>query len=185
MDFITGLPPSGGKVTILVVVDRLSKHTHFSSLGPNFTAPQVVEIMVQDVIKIHGMPSQIISSRDLVFMFRLWRELFKFQGTMLATISAYHPWMDGQTKVLNQYLEDYLWCFVGNNPWQWSRFLPWPEWHYNTAWHSSIKMSPFEAIFCRLPPSLTDYLSGISRVATVYELLTDLASLIATLHENL
>lgn len=76
MDFITRLPPSGGKVIILVVVDPLSKHAHFSALGPNFTASQVVEIMLWDVIKIHGVPAQIISDRDSLFMSGFWRKLF-------------------------------------------------------------------------------------------------------------
>ena len=34
MDFITNLSMSAGKCTILVVVDRLSKHAHFCALGP-------------------------------------------------------------------------------------------------------------------------------------------------------
>lgn len=74
MDFITGLPPSGGKMTIMVVVDRLSKHAHFSALGSLFTAIQVAEIMVRDLIKLHGVPAQIVSDRDPIFMSGFWRE---------------------------------------------------------------------------------------------------------------
>lgn len=185
MDFITGLPPSQGKTTIMVVVDRLSKHAHFSTLGASFTAQQVAELMVKDVIKIHGVPAQIISDRDPIFMSNFWRELFRLQGTMLAMSTAYHPQTDGQTEVLNRYLEDYLRCFAGDNPKQWSRFLPWAEWHYNTTWHSAIKMSPFEAVFGRSPPSLQDYLAGTSAVAAVDEWLTDRTVLLSTLKENL
>lgn len=46
MDFITHLPLCSGKATVLVVVDRLSKHNHFFPLGKHFTAPQVAEIFV-------------------------------------------------------------------------------------------------------------------------------------------
>ena len=77
MDFITGLPPSGGKTTIMVVIDRLSKHGHFLGLSSNFTASQVAEVMVQDVIKLHGPPAQIISDRDPIFMSAFWKEFFK------------------------------------------------------------------------------------------------------------
>lgn len=94
--------------------------------------------------------------------------------------SAYQPQIDGQTEVLNHYLEDYLWCFAGDNPRQWSQFLPWVEWHYNSLWHSTIKMSPFEAVFDRLPPSLADYLSATLTVASVDEILTDRTSLITS-----
>lgn len=127
MDFIVGLPPSNGKTTILVIVDRLSKHAHFAALGPQFTAPQVAELLVLEVIKIHGIPAQIISDRDPVFMCSFWSELFTLQGTMFAHSSAYHPQTDGQTEVLNRCLEDYLRCFAADNPQSWSRFLSWAE----------------------------------------------------------
>lgn len=123
-DFITGLPPSNGKTTILVVVDRLSKLAHFAALGATFTAPQVAETFIREVVKLHGMPAQIVSDRDPVFMSHFWKELFRLQGTLLATSSAYHPQTNGQTEVLNRYLEDYLHCFTSDNPRLWARLLP-------------------------------------------------------------
>jgi len=56
MDFIEGLPPSQGKNTILVVVDRLSKSAHFLSLTHLFIAKIVAEKFVEGVIKLHDMP---------------------------------------------------------------------------------------------------------------------------------
>ncbi|KAJ0970323.1 hypothetical protein J5N97_023200 [Dioscorea zingiberensis] len=185
MDFITHLPPSSGKSTIMVVVDRLSKHGHFSALGPSFSAPQVAEVFLRDVVKLHGVPSHIVSDRDPIFMSSFWRELFKLQGTVLAMSSAYHPQTDGQTEVLNRYLEDYLRCFVADQPRQWLRYLPWAEWHYNTAWHSAIRMTPYEAVFGRAPPSLLDYVAGSTSVAAVDTLLTERSQILSTLRSNL
>lgn len=82
LDFITGMPPPNDKMTILVVVDRLTKHGHFSTMGTHFTPPQVTEILIRDVIKFHGILAQIVSDRDPIFMSEFWRELFKLQGAI-------------------------------------------------------------------------------------------------------
>ncbi|XP_074327082.1 uncharacterized protein LOC141665025 [Apium graveolens] len=56
MDFIKGLPLSNGKNTILVVVDRLSKSSHFMTLAHPYPAKMVAEKFVEGVVKLHGMP---------------------------------------------------------------------------------------------------------------------------------
>ena len=81
MDFVEGLPISGGYDSILVVVDRLSKFAHFSALKHPFTVPTVASIFVRDVVKFHGIPRSIISDQDKVFISYFWHELFKLQGT--------------------------------------------------------------------------------------------------------
>lgn len=65
MDFIVGMPNSRGFTTILVVVDQFTKGAHFSSLKPSFTASLVVEIFVQNVVKLHEFPRSIVTNRDL------------------------------------------------------------------------------------------------------------------------
>jgi len=42
MDFIEGLPDSGGKQVIFVVVDRLNKAAHFMALYHPYSAANVV-----------------------------------------------------------------------------------------------------------------------------------------------
>ena len=98
MDFISGLPRSKGADTILDVVDRLSKYAHFCSLAHPYTAKQVAEVFVKEIIRLHGVPKTIVSDRDPLFMSLFWREIFKLQGTALHTNSAYHPESDGKQK---------------------------------------------------------------------------------------
>jgi hypothetical protein len=91
MDFITGLPKSGNKSVIMVVVDRLSKYAHFCALPHPFTASTVAQLFMDQVFKLHGMPKFIVSDRDPTFTSNFWQELFKLQGTQLHLSSAYHP----------------------------------------------------------------------------------------------
>ncbi|GJU00348.1 ty3-gypsy retrotransposon protein [Tanacetum coccineum] len=68
--------------------------------------------------------------------------------------SAYHPQSDGQLEALNKCLELYLRCFVFDNPRTWITFLPWAEFWYNSAFQTSIGMTPFEVVYGRDPPSI-------------------------------
>jgi hypothetical protein len=81
MDFITGLPKSGNKSIIMVVVDRLSKYAHFCALQHSFTTSTVAQIFMDQVFKLHGMPHSIVFYCDPTFTSNFWQELFKIQGT--------------------------------------------------------------------------------------------------------
>lgn len=185
MDFITHLPPSQGRTIILVVVDRLSKYSHFSALGTHITAPMVAEVFMRDICRLHGMPLDIVSDRDPLFVSQFWRELFRLQGTQLFTSSAYHPQSDGQIEVVNRCLKDYLRCFSADNPRTWNRFLALAEWNYNTSKHSAIGMTLFEAIYGRSPPSLADYIGESTTIASLEELLGHRTQLLSQLRANM
>lgn len=91
MDLIKGLPKSYGKFVIMVVVDRLSKYSHFYSLAHPFKAINMAQSFIDNIFKLHGMPSTIVNDRDLTFINKFWQQLFKLQGTQLNMCLAYHP----------------------------------------------------------------------------------------------
>ena len=116
MDFITSLPASHSCSVIMVVMDHLSKFAHFIALPSDFSTKLVVELLIQHILKIHGIPRSIMSNHDKLFTSKFWQHLFQKQGTTLAMSSSYHPRMDGQTEVLNRCLEIYLHCYTQKNP---------------------------------------------------------------------
>lgn len=185
LDFIEGLPSSHGKDSILVVVDRLSKYAHFVALSHPFSAKIVAEQFVEHIIKLHGMPNSIISDRDPIFISKFWQEFFTMSGTKLKLSSAYHPQTDGQTEVMNRCVEQYLRCFVHQWPRKWYSYLPWAELWYNTTYHSSTGMTPFQALYGRLPPSILLYFDGLSRVNEVDQNLLQRDELLQHLKKNL
>ena len=91
MDFITSFPRTQGKDCIFVVVDRLTKFSHFFSIATDFSASQVVELFFKEIFRLHGLPKTIVNDRDSIFMSTFWQELFILVGTTLTPSTRYHP----------------------------------------------------------------------------------------------
>lgn len=147
MDFIEGLLTYGHANCIMVIVDKFSKFAHFVALHHPYTAQKVAQAFLDNVFRLHDLPSTIISDHDPIFTSTFWRELFRLAQVTLAMSSAYHPQSDGQTKCVNQCLETYLRCFVHSCPRQWLKWLPLAEYWYNTIEHSTLGKSPFQVLY--------------------------------------
>ncbi|CAJ2644751.1 unnamed protein product [Trifolium pratense] len=185
MDFITGLPSSQGYTVILVVVDRLTKFANFIPLKTDYTSRSVAEAFMHHIVKLHGMPKSIVSDWDKVFTSQFWQQLFKLQGTSLTMSSAYHPQTDGQSEVLNKTLELFLRCFTFNKPTAWFKALAWSEFWYNTAFQTSIGMTPFKALYGRDPPTLVRYQPQTTDPPTVQEELMERDQVLQQLKSHL
>jgi hypothetical protein len=133
MNFIEGLPTSKGYNAILVVVDRYTKYAHFLPLKHPFTAKGVAKLVLDNVVKLHGLPRSMVSDRDRIFTIDFWRELFSLFDTKLLRSSAYHPQTDGQSERVNQCLEMYSRCAVHDSPRKWKSRLSLAELWYNTS----------------------------------------------------
>ena len=64
MDFLEGLPNSKGLIVICVVVDRLSKYAHFLPLSYPYIAATIAQLFLDNIYKLHGLPTSIVSDRD-------------------------------------------------------------------------------------------------------------------------
>jgi hypothetical protein len=109
---------------------------------------------VDNIVKLHGVPSRIVSDRGTQFTSRFWKSLHKDMGTKLDFSSAYHPQTDGQTERVNQIMEDMLRACVLTYGRDWEQCLPYAEFLYNNGYQASLGMSPFEALYgrkCRTP----------------------------------
>jgi hypothetical protein len=72
MDFITGLPKSEGKSVIMVIVDILTKYSHFCALSHPFKSNTMATTFMEKVQKLHGSPNIIVSDRDPIFTIHFW-----------------------------------------------------------------------------------------------------------------
>ncbi|XP_026417343.1 uncharacterized protein LOC113312821 [Papaver somniferum] len=170
MDFITGLPESEGREVILVVVDRFSKYSHFLALIHPYTAASVAKVFLDSIVKLHGLPKTIVSDRDNVFLSNFWQSLFSRMGTALHLSTTYHPQSEGQTERVNACLETYLRCMASFKRSKWVTWLLLAEWWFNTSFHTSPKLTLFEALYGYPPPQfgVTASSIGISSAADDY-----------------
>ncbi|WJX13331.1 hypothetical protein P8452_03730 [Trifolium repens] len=155
MDFVSGLPrTTKGNDSIWVIVDRLTKSAHFIAFKTGTLIPRLAEIYVEQIVRLHGIPSSIVSDRDPRFTSRFWESLQEALGTKLRMSSAYHPQTEGQSERTIQSLEDLLRACVLEDGGSWDRYLPLIEFTYNNSYHANIGMAPFEALYgrrCRTP----------------------------------
>ena len=107
-------------------------------------------------MKLHGVPSSIVSNRDPRFTSDFWTSLQDALGSKLKLSSTYHPQTDGQSERTIQSLEDLLRACVLEQKGTWDSLLPLIEFTYNNSFHASIGMAPFEALYgrrCKTPLS--------------------------------
>ncbi|GJZ77049.1 putative reverse transcriptase domain-containing protein [Tanacetum coccineum] len=115
---------------------------------------KLARININEIVVRHGVPVSIISDRDGQFASHLWQALQEALGTKLHMSTAYHPKTDGQSEHTIQILEDMLRACVMDFGGSWDTHLPLVEFSYNNSYHTSIKCTPFEAMYgrkCRSP----------------------------------
>jgi hypothetical protein len=146
LDFITDLPDSNGSNCILVFVDRLTKTGHFVPCHGPPDAVTTADIFLSTIVRLYGIPDQIISDRGPQFISKFWTRLFELLGADVSLTSGYHCQTNGQTERLNQVLEQYLRCYTSYRQNDWSHLLPLAEFSYNNSQHSATNLSPFFAL---------------------------------------
>ena len=97
MDFIVGLPTTQRNFnSIWVIVDRLTKSTHFIPVRIDFRPTDYAELYFNQIVQLHGIPHTIVSDRGPQFTARFWEHLHGLLGTKLVRSFAYHPQTNGQ-----------------------------------------------------------------------------------------
>jgi len=155
MDFVGTLPKTvKGFDSIWVIVDRLTKSAHFVPMKTGMSVERLAEIYIDQVVRLHGIPSSIVSDRDPRFTSKFWESLQTALETKLRLSSAYHPQTNEQTDRIILSLEDFLRACVLEQGVSWVECLPLIKFTYNNNFHSSIGMAPCKALYgrrCRTP----------------------------------
>ena len=159
MDFVSSFPLSQKKHDVIwVIVDRLTKSAHFLPIRLDYSMDRLVDLYVNEIFRLHGIPVSIVSDRDPRFTSRFWKELQSAFGTRLNFSTVFHPQTDGQSERVIHVLEDMLRGCVLDFSRSWDKYIPLMEFSYNNSYQSSISMAPYEALYgrrCRTPTCWT------------------------------
>jgi hypothetical protein len=75
MDFSMGFPhTSCGYNSIWVIVDLLTKSTHFIPVSTTYRVRQYAELYISHIVRYHGIPKTIISDRESIFDAHFWEQ---------------------------------------------------------------------------------------------------------------
>lgn len=164
MDFITGLPESSrdnGLVydAVLVIVDRFTKLALFIPTQKTLNAAGLARILWEEVECRFGTPLGIVGDRDTLFTSQFWREFADHRQITRRLSTAYHPQTDGQTERTHQSLQKFLRTRCVVAPTVWATELPAAEFSYNNSRHSSLGISPFQALM-GYNPRMVAYVPG-------------------------
>ena len=92
MDFFSRLPRSPkGHDAIWVIVDRMTKSTHFLLIRLNYSLDQLAQLYVDEIVRLHGVPACIVSDRDPRFTCHFWGGVQKALVTKLNFSTTFHP----------------------------------------------------------------------------------------------
>jgi transposase InsO family protein len=147
MDFKSFPRNKNGYNAILVVVDRLSKQAFSLPCFKTTTAKDIAELYIQHIYHTKGVPDTIVSDRGPQFISDFWREFYQILSVKLKLSTAFHPQTDGQTEIINQYIDQRLRPFVSYYQDNWSEMLPLIDHTQLVLPHDSIGMSPFQLLY--------------------------------------
>lgn len=146
MDFKQFPKDKAGYDSILVIMDRLSKTSVTIPCYRTCDARQLATLYLEHWVRHHGFPDSVVSDRGPQFVSTLWKELQRIIGVKVSLSTAFHPETDGQTEIMNQYIDQRLRPFVNYYQDNWSELVPLLDVAQLTLPHSSIGMSPYELV---------------------------------------
>ena len=120
------------------------KMVHYKPVKITLDALGLAEVIIDVVVRHHGLPDLIVTDRGSLFTSKFWSSLCYFLGIKRRLSTAFHLQTDGQTERQNSTMEAYLQAFVNFEQNDWARLLPMAEFAYNNARNFNTGHTPFE-----------------------------------------
>ena len=150
----------------MVVVDSLSKYAHLCALQHPFTTSMVAQLFMDQVFKLHGMSHSIFLITTQLSPTIFGKNCSSYKAPIFISAQLIIPRLMVKHK-LSTSVWTYFRCFALEKKNHWAQWLTLTEWWYNTSYHTTTRMTPFEAVYGQKPPLVLSYLSSASKVQSV------------------
>ncbi len=157
MDFKEFPPDKHGYDSILVFIDRLGKDSVTIPCHKTIDSRGLATLFVQWIYRFGHTPDSIVSDRGPQFVSSFWQEFCRIIGVKLKLSTAYHKETDGQTEIMNRYIDQRLRPFVSHYQDNWSELIPLIDRVQMTMPHSSTGMAPYRLKFGLDPRTSWDW----------------------------
>ena len=117
---------------------------HYKLVKITLNAPRLAKVIMDVVIRHHGIPDLIVTNQGSLFTSKFWSSLCYFLSIKRKLSTAFHAQTDGHTQQQNSTMEAYLQAFVNFERNDWAKLLPMAKFAYNNAKNSSTGHTPFE-----------------------------------------
>ncbi|GBG75872.1 hypothetical protein CBR_g21116 [Chara braunii] len=159
MDFMdTLITCKSGMRHIFVIVDRLSKYARLVPMPKTTKTEYAIRMFKENWVRDFGLPTSIVSDRDVRFTNELWKAAAAEQGTQLQMTSGNHPEANGQAEQLNRAVQHLLRHYIKPNQVDWDQKLALIASLYNNAVHSVTEVSPNSLLLTFKPRLPLDFL---------------------------
>ena len=157
MDFHELPKDHGGYDAVMILVDHFGKRPISIPCYKTTTAKEAAWLYIQYPYQIYGPPDTIVSDRRPQFISAFWDEFTCILGIKLKLSTAYHPQTDGQTEIVNQYLDQKLRPFINYFQDNWAELLPMMDYAQATLPHDSTGFAPIQLEMGYLPCTSFDW----------------------------
>lgn len=146
---------TNGNLCVIALTDLFTKWTEIKVLS-EVTAEIIVKWLEEEILSRHGYPMEILTDHGSQFDSAYFKSFVKRHCIKHTQSTIYHHESNGQVERFNRTLENMIRCVVDAKQSNWDQYLHKLIFAYRTAIHSTIKMSPFQALFGREARTLMD-----------------------------
>ena len=146
-----------GNRYILTLQCELTKFVEGYALE-NKEATTVAKSFVENFILRYGIPSEVVTDQGTEFLALTFKESCKLLKIKQLNSTAYHHETLGALENSHKHLGAYLRIYATKHATDWSSWIPFWCFSYNTTVHTETRYTPYELVFGKLsclPSNLT------------------------------